>query len=288
MLVVYKEIDALFQEVKGFRFVPRVGRNPYNQNALSVSTNLYQWFSDLPHAYPFSKNHWNPLKAHAFPPKLAELRKKVETSQNSPFNSVLVNYYPDGNAKLSAHSDNDPWLGPIFDVPSVSIGASRKILFRPKSKNVTIPTSWNGRKVFEVDMKSGSLLAMKGKFTQANFTHEIPAKKRSAGARVNFTFRNVHEDLVHHQYQATGGGHTSPTAEFIADYLVVKYGDVASHCQFTRERQRIQEDNTTYLTKMKAEMVELRTNNKKSKKRKIAMLEDQRTRVDQPINLHVS
>ena len=160
MLVVYKEIDALFQEVKGFRFVPRVGRNPYNQNALSVSTNLYQWFSDLPHAYPFSKNHWNPLKAHAFPPKLAEL-KKVETSQNSPFNSVLVNYYPDGKAKLSAHSDNDPWLGPIFDVPSVSIGASRKILFRPKSKNVTIPTSWNGRKVFEVDMKSGSLLAMK-------------------------------------------------------------------------------------------------------------------------------
>ena len=46
------------------------------------------------------------------------------------FNSVLINYYRNGNDRVGSHSDDEKELGPLPSIASVSLGADR--LFRLK------------------------------------------------------------------------------------------------------------------------------------------------------------
>ena len=76
--------------------------------------------------YRFSANHVPGLDAHAFTPTLRRIRRDVERAVGKSFNAVLINLYADGTEHAAWHSDDDPWLGKDFDVPSLSLGAARR------------------------------------------------------------------------------------------------------------------------------------------------------------------
>ena len=135
--------------------------------------------------YRFSANHVPGLRAHTLTPTLRRMRRDVEKAVGAPFNAVLINLYADGTEHAAWHSDDDPWLGRDFDVPSLSLGAARP--FRTRRRGDVNETT--------VTLGHGSLLLMKGRF-QNEYEHSLP-RVASAGVRINLTWRYITPALRH-------------------------------------------------------------------------------------------
>lgn len=109
-----------------------------------------------------------------------ELACEVSELTQHSFNSVLCNYYRDGQDSMGWHADNEPELGTNPVIASVSLGACRRFDFKPKEGVVgTKQSIWLG---------SGSCLLMGGDL-QHNWLHQIPKTKRINEPRINLTFR---------------------------------------------------------------------------------------------------
>ena len=98
---------------------------------------------------------------------------------------MLINLYADGTEHAAWHSDDDPWLGRDFDVPSLSLGAARP--FRVRRRGGVNETT--------VTLGHGSLLVMKGAF-QREYEHSLP-RRPGVGVRINLTWRFVAPALRH-------------------------------------------------------------------------------------------
>jgi alkylated DNA repair dioxygenase AlkB len=211
------EIDEIMDELKNVELVPKLQRS--SRNKLVASSNLYRWVSELDIVYGFSKTHLNPFPAHPWGKALRNVKKMVEVATGKAYNSVLINYYPNGSSKLSAHSDNDGWLGDDFDVPSISLGATRVMRFSVKKGKKT-PRGWV-RRYKDVTLQNGSLCVMQGKDAQANFTHAILESKEEINERFNLTFRNVTPDLVDLYERGSGSCRRSDWAEVLTNVNTV-------------------------------------------------------------------
>lgn len=113
----------------------------------------------------------------------AALKTLVEYMTSWKFNSLLVNYYRDGNDSVGWHSDDEPEVGPTLEdrrIASVSFGAARTFSLKRNRDN------------FELDtiLYPGDLLVMQGN-TQDNFRHRIPKQKNIKNPRINLTFRSL-------------------------------------------------------------------------------------------------
>ena len=111
---------------------------------------------------------------------LAEVRRKVEAAANAPFNSVLLNFYRDGQDSIGYHSDAEPELGVNPIIASISLGSVRQFIL----KHVK-----SGEKL-KLDLAHGSLLVMGGT-CQHHWVHGLPKTKAAVGPRINLTFRNI-------------------------------------------------------------------------------------------------
>jgi alkylated DNA repair dioxygenase AlkB len=113
---------------------------------------------------------------------LIKLNFAVEAISNSPFNSVLLNYYRDQRDSMGFHSDDEPELGRNPVIASLSPGEQRTFVMKHKTRKdvATIRQS----------LESGSLLLMKGE-TQHYWRHGIDKQSRRCGPRVNLTFRRI-------------------------------------------------------------------------------------------------
>jgi alkylated DNA repair dioxygenase AlkB len=120
------------------------------------------------------------LAPQAWTPLLAAIRSAVEEATGQHFNSVLLNYYRNGQDSMGMHSDDEAELGPEPVIASVSFGAVRTFVMRHKRNKQTL----------KLDLPAGSLLLMAGK-TQANWQHGINKSARVKEPRVNLTFRSV-------------------------------------------------------------------------------------------------
>ena len=109
---------------------------------------------------------------------LAQLQRYVEHVTGHDFNFCLVNYYADGNDSISYHSDDEHFLGPLPVIASISLGAARDFAMRRKADKA---------ETWKVTLRGGDMVLMRGK-TQSEWEHSIP-KRKSAGARINITFR---------------------------------------------------------------------------------------------------
>jgi alkylated DNA repair dioxygenase AlkB len=94
------------------------------------------------------------------------------------FDSVLCNRYRDGQDSIGWHADDEPALGPDPVVASLSLGAPRRFLTRPKS----------GGPASEVVLGPGDLLVMPKGF-QRTHQHSMPKTAKPVGERISFTFR---------------------------------------------------------------------------------------------------
>jgi len=139
------------------------------------SPRLSAWIGDEDAVYRYSGTRFVP---RPWTPELLALRDRVAAACGVPFNSVLANLYRDGADRMGWHSDDEPELGPRPVIASVSLGAERTFRFRAKAGGETVA----------IELPHGSLLTMAGD-TQRLYRHELPARKRVTGPRINLTFR---------------------------------------------------------------------------------------------------
>jgi alkylated DNA repair dioxygenase AlkB len=144
---------------------------PYLQPRLSA------WYGDR--SYRYSGLRLDPL---SWTPLLLELKARVQSLTGNEYNSVLLNYYRDGNDGMGMHSDDEPELGPRPAIASLNLGETRDFILKHRRRK--------DLDTLRLPLPAGSLLLMQGD-TQRNWRHGIRKLRRSCGARLNLTFRRV-------------------------------------------------------------------------------------------------
>jgi alkylated DNA repair dioxygenase AlkB len=136
---------------------------------------LIAWAGDLPYRYSGQT-----LEPRPAPPALAEVTAALVARVGAPFNHVLVNRYRDGNDSMGLHADAEPELGDDPVVATVSLGATRRFVLKPRRPGPTRT----------LDLEHGSLLVMGGR-CQAVYRHGIPRQPAVQDERISLTFRWV-------------------------------------------------------------------------------------------------
>jgi len=113
--------------------------------------------------------------------ELLQLKSMVEPAAGITFNSVLLNYYRDGQDSVTWHSDNETVMGSHPVIASLSFGQVRSFDIRLKA---------NHSEKYSIKLEHGSLLLMKGDLQQ-KWDHRIAKSKLYMKPRINLTFRNI-------------------------------------------------------------------------------------------------
>jgi alkylated DNA repair dioxygenase AlkB len=145
---------------------------------------LSAWYGDAGKNYTYSGKMQVPLSWH--PDLLAikndletTIRKELESALN--FNSVLCNFYRNGQDSMGFHADNEKELGINPVIASVNFGESRRFIFRRRDDK-TIK--------HELVLSHGSLLVMSGAM-QHHWLHAVPKEPKRTKPRINLTFRHI-------------------------------------------------------------------------------------------------
>jgi len=117
-----------------------------------------------------------------WPVCLAELRERLFARLGVRFNSVLANLYRNGRDSVGWHSDDEPELGGEPVIASVSLGARRRFLIRPRRETNAASVA--------LELEHGSLFTMWGA-TQRDWKHCVPKSAGCSEPRVNLTFRRI-------------------------------------------------------------------------------------------------
>lgn len=139
---------------------------------------LTSWYGDKGQSYTYSginsqPNEWND--------GLLYIKKQIEKVAEVVFNSVLLNWYRDGDDYLNWHADDEKELGKNPIIASMNFGETRDFIIRKNddnSKKITIP------------LEHGTLLIMRGEM-QHFWQHSVPKRKKVRGSRFNLTFRII-------------------------------------------------------------------------------------------------
>ncbi|MEO3405012.1 alpha-ketoglutarate-dependent dioxygenase AlkB [Mucilaginibacter sp. CAU 1740] len=161
-----------------------IAEAPWKQTALKIkdkeiaTPRLTAWYGDLGTDYSHPGRISNPSP---WTPELLEIKAIVEPLSGVKFNSVLLNYYRDGNDSVAWHSDKESILGKHPVIASVSFGEVRSFDIRNKADHL---------KKYSVRLEHGSFLLMKSGL-QEHWEHRIAKSVQPMKARVNLTFRVV-------------------------------------------------------------------------------------------------
>ena len=139
---------------------------------------LTAWYGDEGKSYSYSgikqqPNTWNK--------GLTYIKEKVEEVAGVHFNSVLLNWYRNGDDYLNWHADDEKELGINPVIGSVNFGATRDFQIRNNTNcdlKLTIP------------LAHGTLLIMSGEL-QSFWQHAVPKRKKINKSRFNLTFRVI-------------------------------------------------------------------------------------------------
>ena len=123
------------------------------------------------------------IKILEFPEYLLKLKNRLENDLNFKFNICLANYYDNGKNTIGFHSDNEE-KGSISCIASISLGATRKLVFRNKDTKEICN---------EIILSNNSLLVMT-EGTQENYEHSLVVDKECKIPRLNLTFRLFDND----------------------------------------------------------------------------------------------
>lgn len=143
-----------------------------------ITPRLTAWYADK-ETYDYTSlrrsapNNWTP--------ELVLIKEKAERFANLKFNSVLLNYYRDGNDSVAWHSDNEKALGTHPVIASISFGQVRCFDIRRKTDH---------SEKYSIRLESGALLLMKGNLQQ-EWEHRIAKSTKPMKPRINLTFRVV-------------------------------------------------------------------------------------------------
>lgn len=139
---------------------------------------LTSWYGDPGRSYTYSGITSQPTPWNK---GLLYLKQAVEALAQTRFNSVLINWYRDGQDHLAWHADDEPELGPEPVIASLNFGMTRDFILRRNTdhqQKITIP------------LQHGTLLVMRGAL-QRHWQHAVPKRTRVGGSRFNLTFRQI-------------------------------------------------------------------------------------------------
>lgn len=108
--------------------------------------------------------------------------KDIQTTaaEGDYFNACLLNYYPSGDEGMGYHADDEKELGNCPVIAALSLGATRKMLFKHKTK----------AEKAQLPLSSGQLMVMAG-VIQQYWKHSIPKSKKVSTGRISLTFRRM-------------------------------------------------------------------------------------------------
>lgn len=115
-----------------------------------------------------------------FPPELERVRALVSAFLGREVNNCLLNYYPDGRARMGFHSDSEEGIVPGTGVSIVSLGVTRPLRFR-------MIADLDRR--LDYVLAPGSLLFMPAD-VQTEWQHSLPRSTRRE-PRISLTFRSI-------------------------------------------------------------------------------------------------
>jgi alkylated DNA repair dioxygenase AlkB len=179
--------DFLSAEFTAQAFNQIETENDWEQPEITIFGNtvleprLSTWHNELGEGYKYSGVL---RRAQPFSELLCDIRNRCAEVTNATFNSVLVNFYRNGQDGLGWHSDNEACNGLEPTIASVSLGATRRFDMRHRKTGETI----------KIQLESGSLLVMAGK-SQQYWVHQVAKTKRVHEPRINLTFRRVIENF---------------------------------------------------------------------------------------------
>ncbi|MGH8564145.1 MAG: alpha-ketoglutarate-dependent dioxygenase AlkB family protein [Gammaproteobacteria bacterium] len=137
---------------------------------------LIAWAGDLGYRYSGQT-----LEPRAFTPVMERLLWRVRERTGVPFNHVLVNRYRDGGDSMGFHADDEPGLGEDPVVATLSLGAPRRFVLKPRR---------HAGERHTLDLGLGSLIVMRGT-CQRDYYHGVPRQPGFLGERMSLTFRKI-------------------------------------------------------------------------------------------------
>ncbi|MBG0824493.1 alpha-ketoglutarate-dependent dioxygenase AlkB [Planomonospora sp. ID91781] len=111
------------------------------------------------------------------PPRITAITDRVAEYAGHPFNNCLANLYETGDNTMGFHQDSYRGLVPDSVIAIVSLGATRRLVFRSLDRVHRT----------ELALEHGSLLLMTSA-TQLAWAHAVP-RARSVDPRISLTFR---------------------------------------------------------------------------------------------------
>jgi len=175
---VFTETESTHYLQKFIATIPWEQRTVVMYGKPVVTPRLTAWFGDTGKNYAYTGTRFQP---HPWTPELLAIKERIAPLARVSFNSVLLNYYRDGNDSVAWHSDNETELGKQPLIASVSFGQVRRFDIRHKKDH--------DRK-YAVRLENGSLLLMKGDLQQ-HWEHRIAKSTTPLKARINLTFRII-------------------------------------------------------------------------------------------------
>lgn len=157
---------------------PWIQETIYMYGKMLKTPRLIAWYGDNNKTYTFSGNKYSPVP---WTKELLDIKTRIEPIAGTMFNTVLPNYYRDGNDSVAWHSDDEYDLGYKPVIASVSFGQERRFDIREKRDH---------RHKYSVNLENCSLLLMKGDL-QELWEHRIAKTNSPMKPRVNLTFRVI-------------------------------------------------------------------------------------------------
>ena len=147
-----------------------------------VTTRQIVWMGDSDASYQYSGHT---RQAIAWTDSVFHVKHHVEQQLlkigiHANFNSCLLNYYPSGDEGMGYHADDEKELGDQPIIASLSLGATRKFVFKHKKTQDKV----------ELYLESGQLIVMHGA-TQKYWKHSITKTKTVHEGRISLTFRQM-------------------------------------------------------------------------------------------------
>ena len=106
----------------------------------------------------------------------------LEIGIEANFNSCLLNYYPSGEDGMGYHADDEKELGVQPIIAALSLGATRKFVFKHKKTQDKVA----------LYLESGQLIVMCGN-TQTFWKHSITKTTAVHEGRISLTFRHIQQ-----------------------------------------------------------------------------------------------
>jgi alkylated DNA repair dioxygenase AlkB len=177
--------SQFFSEGDSDRLLDDLNRTTaWNQETIETEDTAIQlprltaWYGDPGRTYTYSSITMEPAP---WTEPLLEIKARIEQVSETGFNTVLLNLYRDGRDAVGWHTDDEPELGEMPVIGSVSFGGARTFRLRHrKRKELQV----------ELELTHGSCLLMRGP-TQRFWRHQVPRTEDRVEPRINLTFRRI-------------------------------------------------------------------------------------------------